>query len=513
MMRTFLILTTLLIAQAAVQVKEPAQKPAPAANLKLLLMPEKTEVVRGESIRFQMTLTNADAAAITLPDASPQNRAFGVRITPRVGPRITADTGSLALREGERNNPPREPAQQTIGPGEKLTVEGDLVAWVGDLEPGEYSVAGTYAGTAGQKAESPRVTIRVAAASPANARTARPSTFVPQQTRDTAWSNRTGAGSDVYLLQASSRNPAVSLSNRLLASIGSLEEPVPSSYDVAVPKVRHILWVSPEAKLQIIRWKQDESPQEPVAVDLPEPNLRVLDTAHTDETGRLDVALASPDGKRAGLMQIKPDNTAAYFPVEAVPAVSAVRSLQWSRDGAMVLAWLSAGGRDVYVATADLESPPAKVPSRKVPSSGYGIANIALAQRYNQIRQSYDILLVLLGLDRGREMLSMRRVLIRTGAVESDERFTMAGLKGMTLYSSALREDFVPVYAFFDSEEGLWVAQPRLGRLTPVSDSTGAPVTKSCFPELIVPPRSSKMPGIYVRYIEGGKRLAVAKIG
>jgi hypothetical protein len=89
----------------------------------------------------------------------------------------------------------------------------------------------------------------------------------------------------------------------------------------------------------------------------------------------------------------------------------------------------------------------------------------------------------------------------------------VAGLKGMAFNSSALREDFSPVYSFFDSEGGFWVAQPRLGRLTPVSDSTGAPVTKSCFPELILPLRTSKTPGIYIRYIEGGKRLAVAKIG
>jgi hypothetical protein len=508
------LILLLLLIQAAVQTPAPKAPPAPPADLKLQLSVEKTEVVRGESIRFQMTLTNAGAEAVTLPDASPQNRAFGARVTSRNGAKFTADTASTAMREGERIDPPREPAQKSVAPGESLTLEGDLIAWIGDLEPGEYFIAGTYAGSPGQKAESARITFRVAEASPVNSRTARPSLSLAQQTRDTIWSNRTASGSDIYLLQASSKNPAVSLSNRLAASLGTLEEPVASSYDVALPKVQHVVWISADGKLQILRWAQNESPRTPVAIDLPDANLRICDTAHTDEkTGRLNLVLASPDGKKAGLLQIASDDIATYYPIEALPPVSAIRSLQWSKDEAVVLAWLSADGKEVYAASADLEVPPATIPARKVLSLAYGATDIALAQRYNQIRQSQDNLLVILGIDRGREVLSMRRVDIRTAAVESDERFVVAGLKGMTFNSSALREDFMPVYSFFDAEGGLWIAQPRLGRLTPVSDSAGAPVTKSCFPELVLPSRSSKLQGIYIRYIEGGKRLAVAKIG
>ena len=103
---------------------------------------------------------------------------------------------------------------------------------------------------------------------------------------------------------------------------------------------------------------------------------------------------------------------------------------------------------------------PAACP-RKIFTSSFPIADLELSQHYNQARQGYDSVLVILGLDRSHEALQVRSVDIRTGNVESDERFTIPGLKGMTFFSSALREDLTPVYSFFDSEGGLWVAQPR----------------------------------------------------
>jgi len=237
-----------------------------------------------------------------------------------------------------------------------------------------------------------------------------------------------------------------------------------------------------------------------------------LEAPYSDKEGNLDLMLATADGKSAGLFKIPTEGSPSYHPIELTTAISPQPSLQWLRDESLMLAWLSTDSKEVFAASADLSGPPARITPRKVFSSAAPIANLTLAQRYNQGRQVYEGVLVLLGLDRAREGLQIRRV-GRTGVVESNERFTLPGLQGMAFFETALREDLTPVYSFFDGEGGLWVAQPRVGRMTPVSDSAGNPVTRDCRPHIVLPSRSSKVPGVYIRYIDGGKRLAVVKVG
>ena len=268
-----------------------------------------------------------------------------------------------------------------------------------------------------------------------------------------------------------------------------------------------------DGNLQIVRLPQGGPSEGPTAVPLPDKDLKPLETPYTDQEGKLHLVLASSDGKNAGLLQVPAEGRPSYVPIEAAPPVSTQRSLHWLKDEVFCLAWLSADSKQVFAASAELSDPPSRIVPRKIFTSSFPIADLELSQHYNQARQGYDSVLVILGLDRSHEALQVRSVDIRTGNVESDERFTIPGLKGMTFFSSALREDLTPVYSFFDSEGGLWVAQPRLGRLTPVSDSAGAPVTKACFPELVLPSRGSKVPGVYVRFIDSGKRIAVVKVG
>jgi hypothetical protein len=487
------------------------QEPKPdAAALQLELVISKVEVIRGESLPFEIILANAGADPITLSDGSPQNRAFGIRITGRGGFQASGDTMSVAAREGERVDAVRAPVKKELAAGDKLSVKGDLLAWLGDLEPGEYNVAATYSDPAPVKAESTRVAVRVTPASPLYARAARPNWVTPQQSPDVVWTSRTDSGGVLYLLESSSKNAAVTLSNRPIASVSATDEPVASTYASVSPKQQSVVWIPDPDNLQVMRLTRDAIPGSPATLPLPEKGMKILDTPYTDDNGRLHLVLVSADGKRAGLLQCPPDGGPTWYPIQDAPPLSAQRAVQWYKDGVFALVW--SVGRVIYAASAELESLPTAIPARKVLTLPFSVTDIALGQRYNQTRQLYDRLLVMMAFDRVHETLFIKRADMRTGNPEPDERFVIPGLNGMSFFKSVLKEDLTPVYAFFDPEGGLWIAQPRLARLTPVSDGAGAPVKRDSFPELILPSRSSRLQGIFIRYLDGGKKLAVTRI-
>ena len=510
-------LVFLLFGSAAARQQSQAEKqapaPVPAASLKLELKIDKNEVVRGESVPFELVLTNAGTEPVDVCDPSPKNRAFTVRIAGG-GKTLTADTMSVAGREGETvEAAPAKPSMKTIAAGEQISIQGDLTTWFGGFGPGDFAVTAGYTGPPKFNVPSNKITLKVAQPAPVYARTGRHNLFLDQQTQDTTWINHSGSGFDLFWLSASPKNPDVWYSNRRIASLSAAQEPIPCSYNVPATRLQLVVWAA-DGNLQVLRVPQNGPPEGPAAVNLPDDDLKVVETPYADQDNNLHVVLATADGKSAGLLQVPAgEGRPAFARIEPNPPLSAQRALLWGKDGVFCLVWLSADFKSVYAASADLSEVPSTIAPRKVFSSPLVISDLQLTQRFNNGREIYEFVLVLLGLDRGREAMQVRRVDVRTGNVEADERFSMPGLKGMNPFASALREDLTPVYMFLDWGEGVWIAQPRVGRLTPVSDSAGAPVTKACFPELVLTSKNSRVPGIYVRFIDGGKRIAVVKVG
>jgi hypothetical protein len=233
---------------------------------------------------------------------------------------------SMAMREGERVDPPAQPSKKTLQPGEKVTVQGDLVSWLGQLSPGEYGVSGSYTGAPKLGAPSNRVSLRVTQIQPVYASTAAQNLLVPQQTRDTVWINRTASGFDLFLLQASTKNPDVVYSNRRIASLAAAEQPVPSSYNIAAPKIQHVIWASDDGNLHVIRIPRGGVPGEPAVIALPDKDLKPVESPYTDDAGNLSLVVATADGKNAGLFLVPADGKTSFSPIQSASPVSMDRS-------------------------------------------------------------------------------------------------------------------------------------------------------------------------------------------
>ena len=123
-------------------------------GLKLQLAMERSEAVRGESVRFVVTLMNTGAAPVTVPAPEPKNHVLLVKAVATDGKEFVGEADHYRHMEGSPPPHVRDKTQLTLGPGQSTQVRGDLLTWIGELPVGIYSVTATFAADATSKGAS-----------------------------------------------------------------------------------------------------------------------------------------------------------------------------------------------------------------------------------------------------------------------------------------------------------------------------------------------------------------------
>jgi hypothetical protein len=494
-----------LLASLAVAATAEAQK------LFLDLSLSKTEFVQGESIPFLLSLTNRSSSPIEVAGASPQNRAFSIAVSGPNGFRRTADTASVLAREGEWVDEPRGISGKTLQPGENLVVRADLVSWLGELEPGDYQLVGSYDGMAALRTDSRSVKLQVTAASIAYVRPLPPDPSFAYQLRDSVWMNRVSRGFDLFLLRSSARLPSVIYSNRRVAHLENFAAPVAAGYAGATQAMRHIAWILPPETLMALRVEGNDAPGAPQTIRLPADTLQEIESAFTDSDSTLHLVLGSPDGRSAGLLRVASDGKTTFAPIQqGLPFRPPIRAL-WCKDRAIVLAWVGAGKVQAYAATVAPNSSPRFIEGKPIALPPSQVEDVALAERPRDGGESYDRLAIILCREPSTAGLFRRRVNLESGRAEEEKRLAAPAALA-ELLESVLAEDLSPRYLFAGKDGNVYFFDSNLSRAIPVVDRKNKLVSNSAFPALLIASRYSKTPGTYVRFVEDGKRFAYAKV-
>jgi hypothetical protein len=492
----------------------PAQKrahaliPAQEQNLALDLSILKPEVVQGESVPFVLTLSNAGTVPMSLRDGSPENRAFSIQVTGSNGFQASGDTASVPIREGEHVDAPRSAPRKTLGPGEMMTVDGDVISWIGDLSPGQYRVVARYSDSAGMLTTSKMVDCRVREALITQASLVR-NLFLINEPFDTAWIQGSPGASDLFLLRSSPRYPPVSYSNRPVARLAGVTQAVASAYNIAGQAVRHLAWLSAGGELHVARITGSGNAGQPLAFPLASPATQIIAWPFTSEQGTFFAVLTTlagdavlfelPDGGRPQLTSLK-------------QKLSSPRRILWCRDHTLILAGTGDEPTEIRITLVTLDRAPRKTDIRVLPKTPFPIIDISLAQRYRESDSGADRLAVLLCHDSAGNLFIRRRVDLGTGRIESEQRFPSRIATGMSLIDSVLDRNLTPRYLFAAADGSVHLVSPDFTRETPVVSPQGRSIRRMDGPVLMVASEFSKLPGTYVRYIDDRKRFAFAKV-
>jgi hypothetical protein len=481
-------------------------------GLKLDLEVRKAEVIRGESIRFTLRLSNEGKTPITIKDISPENRAFSVRVRGPWNFDAWGNQMSISVREGEHVDQPREEPRKPLAPGEKWIVQGDLMTWVGDLEPGTYTIRGHYSDSQPFSAESREVEIKVSEAAPVYAQSATQNLPLALSPRATAWLHKTATASELFVLESSPANPLVTCANVPLAKLQMPARVFGSSYNFAPPLVQHMAWNDSEGNLKVLRFRSDLPPEAPISIPLPNDELEPMATPYSDERGNLHVLLATPDGDAAGLLQVVGKAAPAFHPIQCAPALASPRCALWYRDATLAFAWVDPEAMTVFAAVVPLIAPPKPLVGKSVFATENPVISLVLAQRYNEGTDGYDRILYVVCHNLEDDIYYRWQVDLAGGEPVEDGRFEVKGAGTMRLIQSSLTDDLMPLYLFARQDGAVFFSNAGFSAYVPVLNESRKPVKVSDHPSIMTPSSFSKIRGVFVRYIDQGRRFAYAKV-
>ncbi len=463
--------------------------------------------VRGESIPCIFTLTNRGRSPLNLLDDSRENRAFSVRVTGTGGFQVTGDMASVRVREGEHIEAPRSPQRRVLAPAEELQVKGDITAWVGELPPGSYTVTGQYSGSPAMRASSKPSEFRVAEASIAFA-CLTGSLLTAAEPSETAWINRGQAGYDLFLLRSSPYAPAVAYSNRRIAR---LAEPSPvrvSAYNVSGRPTHHMVWVAPGSKLQVARLSGDAQPEPPRSISLPAEKMGLIDPPYTSEKGTLYVILVTSDGE-ASLLELTEGGKPVFRPLAILNPNTPRRAL-WDRQDGLVFAFAGKDRKSFSVVIRKAGA--AADDSRRSYDTSYPILDISMGLRYRESDSGYDRVAVILCGDISKGEYLRRQVNLDSGKTEGELRFSSPIGPASTLLQAVLTRNFAARYLFSAPDGTVHFLNPDLSRNVALVARDGKMVRQAEFPTLMVASEFSRQPGIFVRYVEDGRRFSYIRV-
>jgi hypothetical protein len=482
-------------------------------GLKLDLEVRKTATIRGESIRFALVLTNTGRTPANLLDDSSENRAFSIHVKNAWGFDAWGDPMSVEVREGEHIDQPRTRPRKTLAPGEKWIVQGDIIAWIGDLEPGNYSVQGHYMHSPQIRTETAVVEIKVSEAAPVYAGSAVQNLPLPLSPRITAWLHCAGPEYQLFVLESSPKHPPVTYANVPLAPMEIPSHVMPSSYNVAPAAIQHMIWSSADGNLRVLRFRSDLPPEPAAVIPLPDERLEPFATPYSDSKGNLHALLVTPEGETACLLQVIGKTKPVFKPFKAEPPLSGPKCALWCRDESLAFAWVEPEeGIQVSAALVPLAAPPGTITGHRVFAAEHPVIDLQLVQVYDEASGKHDRILYVLAHDQVNDILMRWKIDLADGKAQPDGKFEVDGAGNLKIIQSVMTDDMAPLYLFAKPDGAIVFADSTFSKLHAVKDANYQPVKVASFPQIVVPTSFSRIPGRYVRYIDQGKRISYVKL-
>ena len=491
-------------------------------DLKLTLALERSEAVRGESVRFVATLTNAGKAPVAVPAPIPRNEVLVVHATAADGTKFTGGATRYQHVEGTPHPHVRQKDAVTLAPGQSVQVRGDLLVWLGEIPVGGYAVTAEYFNANIVQVPSEPVKLTVVepkavflAAAPAQA-------VRERAERLFSWINESARGREVFLLATSARRPTVSLYNRRLGPVTVASGVLPAASHLVPPSPAHAAWVT-GGKLHFVRMTIDGPDERVTAVPLPEEDLAPVAPPYTTPEGEIAVLLVNAEGDSAGLLRAAAVGAARFTKVPLRPALSGgPRGLCWAEDGRFALLWVDDEELQVHGVIGRVEGPAGQLTARGVHAAPHEVMDVRPFMHYDSERGAYDVLACILCRDKTLDVWRRQVVMVDGPGGprvldDAQKVVTPMGpsIGGPRVLQSELRPVFDGLpkayYLVAGSDEKVHVLGPELGAPVPVEHFPGQGVTRRDMPQLVGSAAGSDYRGMYVRYVRDGK-MEVKKV-
>jgi hypothetical protein len=509
---------------------------APASPLSLSLRLSRSTCIRGESVFFELSLTNTGSSAVdSVRTFSADNEstlllARRLDADPSVLPR-SGDGASLESREGSHVHGSTFVEAVPLPPGQSIRETGDVLQWLGELEQGTWEVWGEHEIGAKSPARSPVVTLTIEPAEATRLASVGPSLRSGLAPVLSAW--RHGPGGILFHQVLSPRLPRVAY--RCVRIGEGVEDGAvyPSSMVDAGTWSPHILLGTTAGLLAVTI---DPATGEPTGRGVVEglgERTRVIGSPLSLSDGRLLFVAGDAKGSSLALAEVGEGYAAAVHAIETPGGYAGEPSVAWDYQRAVRVAWTDARRRQAFIAESPLIDPASGGRTRPMYTAPGPIVALQLHTEAGVFLGEYEPGTPAEQIQAPPAKTSFWCVYEdRLNAGADDERVLWRGAYGSAALPDAgvagsvevtgLAEPRVIdrsltmngglVMLVAEKSGDLHYADMAAGTIAPVREITGTPVTPESRPELVTAHGASP-PWVYLRWSDKPNgRIAWAKL-
>ncbi|MHC5109713.1 MAG: hypothetical protein ACYTHJ_07540 [Planctomycetota bacterium] len=500
--------------------------------LRIHLKLDRQECVRGESVYFDVEVENGSKTPLAnFPDLSPDNQTIKL-IADDGQQHFTANQQSLMARTGVYAHEPDTVITQTLAPGRKLEVHGDMLSWMGELPPGRYWITAEY--EIGLKhAASPPVPLTVKPAVVQMASTPRYAALGPAAPRSATWVHRKDDAYVLFYQQLAATLPRVVIHGIHGADI---EQPPTELFEAVVPddenRIGHVIWLDASDKLWMSAPHVDLL-RVSHGVELEPPfEGRPLHSPVSMNDGGFFYPFATKDGDKVAVVRVAAGGDT--IPVElqlgdAKPL--GAYCCFWEYDARLHFLWTKVRGREVRVGRLPLEDPASGFTTKSLYDvdepviwlDAYVDTDAQFDEKPYFVEQippgeepppdtPPESKLMLWCVTESGQGLAASRVDSGTGKVESFVSFDSSGLDHVRVIRSVVTHNFELAMLVADGKDQLYYASSSKGDLLPLSRLTGEEITLAHHPGLLTTSRMATVPWVHLRYVKDKNVIAYLRL-
>jgi hypothetical protein len=498
-----------------------AAEAAPEAEMALAIELGRELALSGESVAFRVRLTHTANAPVELVSLAPNNRALEIVLQAEGGGTRRANGMARLERDGVWCEDSGERDFETVGPGDAMTAEGDLLEWFGEVPEGRYKVHAAYrAGLV--TADSPTAELRVLRRRVVGASWPRWGAQSPKAPLAGIWAHRESPA-EPFVAVYHQQSPRVP--RNAWHGVRVIEGPARLAVNAACVPLEdmdsaHAWWAGKDGQLHVMPIDMTKLEQaEPVPVQTPWPGT-VLDSPMSMPDGTLLVPFTDMGRRRFALLRVQPDGSAEALELKlGREAPMGTCLCFWEYSFRFHFAWVCPNRRQVEYAMVPLDDLVGGFVTRTARISNDPIVHLAgymdaelppdVEQKiWNPAPEEADEDVeippdrFMLWCVAGREgKLVCTPVEAATAAAESPTAFSTADLSGATVIDSAVTSEHGLSLLLADGGDVLHYASAALKRVASVESLTGKAITRGQSPGLTAACRHAFAPWVHLRYV------------
>lgn len=473
------------------------------SSLSLTLSLAKAAVIRGETARFTLTLTNTGGAPVDLRDLNPRNETLSIVAVAESGSVVKGGQHRMLAGEGGSHPHERKPGMITLAPGQSTAEPGDVLAWLGELAPGRYTLRAAYNAGPVKNAQSNEETLLVVPARPVGLFSGGDGARLRLTAREAVMMHEAPEGLAMYRLRFEARRPTTAR-DCVPVAMRATSTPAWTSWAHTDPaKITAFLYHDGGAAMTLLRLSQAGEAMPPVEIPLDDPTAVCVGWPYCDEAGTVFACLRSLDGENGAIIRAPLAGTPTVMPWTPMGGIGPVCHATCTlMEDTLIAAWAVDETR-VMVMSMD-RSADEPGPARELIACKHRVIHVRVDEIEDESTGDPAPVATVLCHDDHLDRFHRLRVPVRTPDKVTQEVFDVPGSGFYSVVGSAMMTGGEVGYLMVGQDKRVRFAPPDMTKTVALDAEHAKPMTMASQPMIMAVSQDASNPWFVAAFISGG---------